>query len=229
MSYKWWLIIAVCLFGAGMCMGIGLAFGVSLPAAISDLFQQNLDAMKELSAAVVPFKVSTAVFIFFKNILALLLSFVFSPFFCLLPVLALMLNGGLLSFVSVLVIQEKSLGFLLVGLLPHGIFELPALIIGEAAALSFGAMVIMLLVRKESRSTLISIAKQSSWHVLLTLVLLLITGIFPAIILLAFLREQTRAILLPNLKQNLRHLAIACILLVPAAVIETYVTPLFLQ
>ena len=229
MSYKCWLIIAVCLFGVGMGMGIGLAFGVSLSAVISALLQQNLDAIRELSAAIVPFEVSTAVFIFFKNVLALLLSFVFSPFFCLLPVLALVLNGGLLSFVSVLVVQEKSLGFLLAGLLPHGIFELPALIIGEAAALSFGAMVIMLLVRKESRSILISIVKQSSWHVLLTLVLLLITGIFPTIILLAFLREQTRAILLPNLKQNLRYLAMACILLVPAAVIETYVTPLFLQ
>ncbi|MFC1982367.1 stage II sporulation protein M [Chloroflexota bacterium] len=229
MSYKWWLLIAICLFGVGAGLGIGLAFGVSLSAAIADLLQQNLDAIKELSAAVVPFKVSTAVFIFFKNISALLLSFVFSPFFCFLPILALVLNGGLLSFVSVFMIQEKSLGFLLAGLLPHGIFELPALIIGEAAALSFGAMVIMLLVRKESRNSLISIVKQSSWHVLLTLVLLLITGIFPAIILLAFLREQTRAILLPNLKQNLRYLAIACILLVPAAVIETYITPLFLQ
>ena len=229
MSYKWWLLIAICLFGVGAGMGFGPAFGVSLSATISDLLQQNLDAIKELSAAVVPFKVSTAVFIFFKNTSALFLSFIFSPFFCLLPVLALVLNGALLSLVSALVLQEKSLGFLLAGLLPHGIFELPALIMGGAAALSFGAMVMMLLVRKESRSVLMSIARQSSWHVLLTLALLLITGVFPAIIILAFLREQTRAILLLNLKQNLRYLGVACILLVPAAVIETYVTPLFLQ
>jgi len=65
-----------------------------------------------------------------------LISFALSPFFCLVPIVALIFNGGLLGFVSAMVIQEKSLGYLLVGLLPHGMFELPALIIGEAVALS---------------------------------------------------------------------------------------------
>jgi len=86
-----------------------------------------------------------------------------------------------------MVIQEKSLGFLLAGLLPHGIIELPAFIIGEAAALSFGAMVILVLFKKKERSQLV-----------------------------------------PSLKQNLRYLMIAFALLIPAAIIETFVTPLLL-
>jgi stage II sporulation protein M len=73
-------------------------------------------------------------------------------------------------------------------LLPHGVFEIPAIIIGEAAALSFGAMVIMALFSPKRRSQL-----------------------------------------LPNLKQNLKYLLLAFILLVPAAIIETFVTPLLLQ
>ena len=97
-------------------------------------------------------------------------------------------NGLLISFISVIVVQKKSLGFLLAGMLPHGIFEIPALIIGEAAALSFGAMVIT-----------------------------------------ALISRKRRTLLLPNLKQNLKYLLIAFVLLVPAAIIETYVTPLFLQ
>jgi len=86
-----------------------------------------------------------------------------------------------------MVIQEKSLGFVLVGLLPHGIFELPALILGQAAALSFGTMAV-----------------------------------------LALFKTERRNLLLPSLKKNLTYLMIALALLLPAAIIETYVTPLLL-
>ena len=185
MSYKWWILIAVGLFGIGF--GIGLAFTLAMPAAIANLLSEELAALRELSALLGPFKVTTAIFIFLKNASALLLSFIFSPILCLLPILALTVNGLLLSFISTIVAQEESLGFVLAGLLPHGIFELPALIIGEAAALSFGAMVILALFKKE-----------------------------------------VRKLLLPSLKRNLRYLVIAFALLVPAAIIETYVTPLLL-
>ncbi|MFC2066674.1 stage II sporulation protein M [Chloroflexota bacterium] len=222
MSFKKWAIVAVCLFGIGMVLGL------TVPVSIADFLAEDLAALEELAASLSPFKVSTAVFIFIKNVSALMFSFIFSPFLCLLPIMALMVNGWLLSFISAMVVRERSLGLVLAALLPHGIIEIPALIIGEAAALSFGAMVVMLLVRKESRTVLISIFSQSFRQTLLILVLLFITGIFPTVIVLALLREQTRAIFLSNLKQNARYLMIACILLVPAAIIETYITPLFL-
>jgi len=181
MNYKRWIFVAIFLFG------IGMAFGLAMPVGIANLLAEDLDALRELGAILGPFQVSTAIFIFLKNVSALLLSFIFSPILCLLPILALTVNGWLLSFVSVSVVQEESLGLLLAGLLPHGILELPALIMGEAAALSFGALAITALVSKERRN-----------------------------------------LLLPGLKQNLRYLTVACILLLPAAIIETYITPLFL-
>ena len=182
MSYKWWIIIALCLFG------IGLALGLAMSGGIATFLAGELAALERIAAILSPFSASTALFIFLKNTSTLLLSFIFSPILCLLPILALTLNGSLLSFVSAVVAQEKSLGFVIAALLPHGIFELPALIIGEAAALSFGAMVIIALISK-----------------------------------------KRRRLLLPNLKQNFRYLMIACALLVPAAIIETYITPLFLR
>ena len=181
MSYKRWIFVAVCLFG------IGMAFGLAMPVSIASLLAEDLAALRELGIILGPFQISTAIFIFLKNVSALLLSFIFSPILCLLPILALTVNGWLLSFISVSVVQEESLGFLLAGLLPHGILELPALIMGEAAALSFGTLAIVALVSKRKRN-----------------------------------------LLLPGLKRNLRYLTIACILLLPAAIIETYVTPLFL-
>ena len=181
MSYKWWLLIAVGLFGIGMVLGL------AMPEEFTNLFAQDLAALGELGKILGPFKITTAVFIFFKNVLALIVSFLFSPILCLAPVLALLANGFIISFVSALVIQKESLGLLLAALLPHGIFELPALIMGEAAALSFGTTALLALISKERRSRVTS-----------------------------------------NLRQNLRYLIIAFLLLLPAAIIETYITPLFI-
>lgn len=180
MSYKRWIFVAIGLFG------VGIASGLVTPVSAAELFSEDLAAIRELAAILGPFQITTAILIFLKNVSALLISFVFSPILCLVPILALTVNGWLISFISVAVVQEESLGVLLAGLLPHGIFELPALIMGEAAALSFGALTIVALVSKK------------------------------------------KDLLLPGLKQNLRYLLIACTLLLPAAIIETYVTPLFL-
>ena len=182
MSYKRWIFVAIFLFG------VGVAFGLSTPTGIARLISEDIAALKELAGLLASLPLALVVVIIFtKNALALLLSFVFSPIFCLLPILTLTINGWLLAFVSVIVSQEKSIGFVLAGLLPHGIFELPALILGEAAALSFGTVVILALFKKERRN-----------------------------------------LLLPSLKQNLRYLVVALALLLPAAIIETYVTPLLL-
>ena len=184
MSFKKWIFIAIALFGVGMVVGTTESGGT----AGAGLFTEDLAVLEELAALLEPFKFTTVIFILLKNILALLVSFVFSPLFCLFPVIALMVNGWLLSFISIIVAQEESVGFVIAAILPHGIIELPAFFMGEAAALSFGIAVMMSVISKERRS-------------------------------------QLRT----NLKQNIRYLVIACILLVPAAIIETYITPLFLQ
>ena len=148
---------------------------------------EDIAALEELSDILTPFSVLTVIIIFMKNVSVLVLSFVLSPIFCLVPILSLTVNGWLLAFISVAVVQEESIGYVLAGLLPHGIFELPAFIMGQAAALSFGTVAI-----------------------------------------LAVFKEERRNQLLSNLKQGLRHLMIAFALLLPAAIIETYITPLFL-
>jgi stage II sporulation protein M len=183
MSYKWWILVAIGLFGIGLVLGLVIPVGNANPQAIAALKELN-DLSNLLFSLPPPLMV---VFIFGKNALSLLLSFAFSPIFCLAPALALVANGGLLTFVSSMVIQEQSLGFVLAGLLPHGIIEIPAFILGEAAALSFGAMAVLAMFNREKRSELPS-----------------------------------------GLKHNLKYLLVAFALLLPAAIIETFITPLFL-
>lgn len=182
MSYKRWIFIATFLFV------IGLVFGLVASSDIASLILEDIAPVEDLSGILVPFKFLTVILIFGRNTLALLLSFALSPLLCLVPVLALIANGFFLGLISAIVIQEESLGFVLAGLLPHGIFELPALILGQAAALSFGVMVILAVFKKERRGLLSS-----------------------------------------GLKKNLRYLMLALILLLPAAIIETYITPLLLR
>ncbi len=181
MSYKKWIFIAIFLFG------IAMVIGLFTPASITSLLSEDIDALKQLSSLLAPFKIFTAIFIFAKNTSVLLLSFALSPLLLLVPILTLTINGWLIAFISAAVIEKESLGFVLAGLLPHGVFELPALILGQAAALSFGTMV-----------------------------------------MLALLKKKKRNLLLPNLKQNLKYLILALVLLIPAAIIETYLTPLLL-
>ena len=184
-SYKRWILVAIFLFVVGF--GIGLALSLITPTSIIDLISEDIAAIEELASILVPFSALTVLLIFLKNASTLLLSFIFSPVFCLVPILALTFNGGVLAFVSVIISEEKSIGYVLAGLLPHGIFEIPALILGEAAALSFGTIVILALFKKEMRN-----------------------------------------ILPLCLKNNLKYLIIALALLLPAAIIETYITPLLL-
>jgi len=185
MRFRFWIFITIGLFIIGIAAGIMVS--IAMPAGIIDIFSEQLQAFDELGSSLGPFQISTLIFIFFKNALALLLSFAFSPLLCLLPLLAILLNSALISFISVLVVEEESLAYLLAGLLPHGIFEIPAFIIGEAAALSFGVATILALFSRNSGMSLQNV-----------------------------------------FKRNLKYLLLAMVLLVPAAIMETYVTPLLL-
>ena len=166
-----------------------MAIGLDPSSGLNDFIKEDIAALSSFAkflSTLHPLLIMVLIYV--KNAVALLLSFGLSPLLGIVPVLTLVVNGMVISAISVVVSQEESLGFLLAGLLPHGIFELPAIIIGEAAALSFGAVMIMALVKKESRE------------------------------------------LLPRrIKKSLRYLMVALILLAPAAIIETFVTPLLLD
>ena len=186
MRFRYWILITSGLFIAGLA--IGAVVGLATPPGITDLFEEELTALEDLGTTLEPFHIGTAVFIFFKNVIALGVSFLLSPFLCLVPLLSIFLNSALISFLAVFIIQVESVALLLGGILPHGIIEIPAFIIGEAAALVFGVSIIMAIFSREKRKTL------------------------PA-----------------TFKMAAKYMLLAIILLVPAAIIETYVTPLLIS
>ncbi len=183
--YRLWVFVAIGLFAIGIVAGVVMS--LTMPDGIIGFFSDDLASLAEIGSAFEAFTATLAVFIFFKNALALLFSFIFSPILCLVPIFSLLLNSTLISLVLIIVAEEESVGYVLAGLLPHGIIEIPAFIIGQAAALHFGFMCIITLFSKDKSN------------------------------------------LLPAFKKDLKYLVFALILLVPATIIETFVTPLFLE
>lgn len=173
MRYRWWIVIAIALFG------IGLAFGLADPFNIADTFYDmlrgllGLEQVEGLSGLLSPFSFTMFILIFLKNVITLLFSFAFGPIFCIVPVATLLLNGWIVGLVSTVVAEQKSLGFVLAGLLPHGVIELSALFIGEAAALSFGITAVIALFKKEKRELFLPSLKQNLRYLTLAVALML--------------------------------------------------------
>ncbi len=167
MSYKKWIIVAIALFV------VGLVIGLFPPSVLSGLISAEIDALVRLGGSITPFTGSAFIFIFAKNAIALLASFILSPILCLLPIFSLVSNGLLLSFVAETIAHQKSIMFVLAGILPHGIFEITALIMGQAAALSLGVAVMQAVFKKAKRKQLLPNLKQNLKYLLIALALLL--------------------------------------------------------
>ncbi len=180
MSYKKWIIVAALLFTGGMLLGLMAPAG-----AVTD-DTAGLGEIADFLGSLSPSSLFLVILI--NNVFSLVISFATSPVFLIMPILALTVNGWLLAAVGAEIVRVESLSFLLAGILPHGILEIPALIIAQAAAMSFGATVVTAVFKKERRNRI-----------------------------------------LPSFKQNLRWLGLALFLLLPAAIIETFVTPLLLD
>ncbi|BAQ34920.1 putative membrane protein [Dehalococcoides sp. UCH007] len=146
MNYKKWLILAAAIFSAGIITGL---------FAPVDLIADQLTGLEDTANALE--SISTLgifLVILIKNALVLLMAFVLSPVLLIYPVSSLFLNGWILSAVGVLFAREESLLAVIAGILPHGIFELSAFVIAQAAALSFGMMAMRSVFSRDARSQL---------------------------------------------------------------------------
>jgi stage II sporulation protein M len=183
MRFRLSIIVVIVLFV------LGLVWGLSLPNNGVSSVSTETQALENLAKFINSLPAwAMFVIILLKNMSAVIFSFILSPLFLIVPVFSLVFNGWVIGVVSNQVIAEHSIGYLLAGLLPHGIFEIPALFIGEAAAVGFGITIMQAVVSRNKR-------------------------------------EQLPA----KLKLNLKFLVISLVLFIPAALMETFVTPLLLR
>lgn len=77
-------------------------------------------------------------YIFFNNSRIVFILIFFGFLFAVLPVLIVIVNGFAIGIVAEAVVRREGLSFLLVGLLPHGLIEIPLILLGAGIGFRMG-------------------------------------------------------------------------------------------
>lgn len=115
-----------------------IGFFLPAPEIVSDYILEFLEEILEKTAGMSNLELIK--FIFINNLQSSFSGMIFGFLFGILPILAMVTNGYLLGFVSSIALENKGI-LVLLRLLPHGIFELPAIFISVGLGLRFGTFV----------------------------------------------------------------------------------------
>lgn len=131
------ILVAAGLFGIGLVLGLAVALTADL-TTIEDVMGQLMDTIKNMISE------PTAARISLQNIRAVLVVSVLSVVTLgIAPVAAVAINGLVIGFVLGFSLRTPELGagFFLAGVLPHGVIEIPAFLLGLGMALRLAAVV----------------------------------------------------------------------------------------
>jgi stage II sporulation protein M len=187
---------------------IGFVFPIFFVDEIIGFINELIASLEGLSA------VELIGVIFWNNLKASFFAIILGITFGILPLVILVTNGYLLGFVSRLAVNERGL-LVMWQLLPHGIFELPAIILSIGIGFKIGLSTIQFIV------DFINKHKKK----INVIILILLVVIFPVIFLIVALIIEWGGVLLKDLKYNfvegLRFFVFVILpLLLVAAVIE---------
>lgn len=140
---------------------IGAVIGWVATSSLEKLLVQQLEGLSEISGTLSESsnpQWSFFVFIFLNNSIKSVFIIFLGALFGILPAIFLLINGAVIGYlIHISSLQGRDLFELIVkGLLPHGIIEIPAIIIACAFGLHFGGKVLSSIfsssARKENRS-----------------------------------------------------------------------------
>jgi stage II sporulation protein M len=129
-----YLIASLTLFALGIIAGLVAVYQIP---SIADHFQNTLANFVRIFAGLPPLKLAGAIFLnnAFKTLCAILLGL----FLGIVPVIFLVANGVALGVAMSISTQARGLWPSVLAILPHGIFELPAVFLGTSIGLLIGA------------------------------------------------------------------------------------------
>ncbi|SDS53079.1 stage II sporulation protein M [Paenibacillaceae bacterium GAS479] len=138
---KNFVVAGILLFVTGVLFGV---FNDNLHTMLDG----QLEAVRELALRVKESsnpKLQLFIVILFNNVLKALLIIVLGALLSVIPIFFLLINGAVLGYLFVLRSEElgagKALGELAKGILPHGIIEIPAIILAAAFGIKLGSYV----------------------------------------------------------------------------------------
>ncbi|MNO75141.1 hypothetical protein D3C76_661690 [compost metagenome] len=139
--YKRAIGVAFVLFAIGVVLGT--ANSDALTSLVSADVAQLQEYSKKLSETAIP-ELSFFIFIFLNNAIKSVSVIFLGALFGILPLIFLLMNGVVLGWVVAMTSSQGVDLFDLIvrGLLPHGIIEIPAIIIASGYGLQFGYLIL---------------------------------------------------------------------------------------
>jgi len=114
---------------------LGFIIGQASPQAAGEAvmeFIEEFSFLDELNS------IQIFILIFVNNMLKSLAALVLGIFFGIIPVLFVLINGYTIGIILSVIIAESGVGLVLLGTIPHGIFEIPAVIIAASYGVFLG-------------------------------------------------------------------------------------------
>ncbi len=135
--YRRYIIAALMLFTVGIALGIVAA--IYYPEQVQQLFQMVVEQLERLGQDIFTgSKLQGTITLFLHNLRAVGLIAALGLALGIYPAFAMVLNGAIIGLVGVVTAHQSSWLTFISGIIPHGILEIPALIIGAAIGLRLG-------------------------------------------------------------------------------------------
>lgn len=130
------LIVATTSFFLAVFFGVLYAFYFTVDAStIFNVLAEEFSGIFDMG------QVTTMLAIFFNNAIKTALAIILGIFLGIAPLLFIVTNGFIIGVVGFFFYSSDKLATFFIGILPHGIFEIPALIISGAIGIYFGKLV----------------------------------------------------------------------------------------
>ncbi len=135
--YRRYLLAAALLFVVGILLGVYAA--IYYPELIQQAMAQLQEQLQRLGESIFTSQLGQGIWVLFlHNLRAAVLIALVGVVLGIYPTFTMLLNGLIIGVVGVITVRATSLTAFLAGILPHGIFEIPAIVIGAGIGLRLG-------------------------------------------------------------------------------------------
>lgn len=122
----------------------GIVMGYAFSERFDAFLQSQLEGLREL-ARMIDDKPNSTLYlfgiIFLNNALKSILIIFSGALLAFIPIFFLVINGMIIGYLAVVQVKADHLGLLLKGILPHGIIEIPAIVLAAAFGIRLGTIV----------------------------------------------------------------------------------------
>ena len=183
-----WIILSIMFFTTGFVLAF--VFFDQQSNLFASLGEEQFQVLNELGEIVFGSTPLLGIAVLFlNNFISIMNMLIFGVILGIAPLIGLLANGSLLGVVSTIIMQEQTnpLAFLVLGILPHGIFELPAVFISAALALKLGFHIVFPLPQKKRGESFKYIWRNEIFTILPLIFLLLLVGAFIEVLITPYI------------------------------------------